>query len=57
MQKKDQLVNKIKGLALHCQVIIFEDYDKGVISKELIEEVVGFCPAAPHPYSSRPQKT
>jgi rfaE bifunctional protein kinase chain/domain len=41
--ERSSLVNKIKQLALSCQVIIFEDYDKGVISKELIEEVVTFA--------------
>jgi D-glycero-beta-D-manno-heptose-7-phosphate kinase len=37
------LAAKIIQLALQCQAIIFEDYDKGVISKELIEEVVAFA--------------
>ena len=41
--ERKELINRIKLLALECQVIIFEDYDKGVISKELIEEIVTFA--------------
>lgn len=37
------LFEKIKRLTPTCQVIIFQDYDKGVISKELIEQVVAFA--------------
>lgn len=42
-EERMQLIHTIKDLALNCQVIIFEDYDKGVITKELIEEVVTFA--------------
>jgi rfaE bifunctional protein kinase chain/domain len=42
-EERIQLIYTIKDLALHCQVIIFEDYDKGVITKELIEEIVTFA--------------
>jgi rfaE bifunctional protein kinase chain/domain len=42
-EERVQLIHTIKDLALNCQVIIFEDYDKGVITKRLIEEVVTFA--------------
>jgi rfaE bifunctional protein kinase chain/domain len=41
--ERQQLLEKIKQLALTCQVIIFQDYDKGVLSKELIEQVTAFA--------------
>ena len=37
------LVEKIKELAKTCQVIIFEDYDKGVLGKESIAAIVAFA--------------
>jgi D-glycero-beta-D-manno-heptose-7-phosphate kinase len=37
------LSNKIKELAQDSNVIIFEDYDKGVLSKELIHDIVSFA--------------
>lgn len=42
-EERMQLIHTIKDLALNCQVIIFEDYDKGVITRELIEEVITFA--------------
>ena len=39
LEERELLLGKIKQLAPACDVIIFEDYDKGVISRELIEEV------------------
>ena len=41
--ERNLLLDKIKVLALDAQVIIFEDYDKGVLSKELIAEVIDFA--------------
>lgn len=41
--ERQQLFEKIKQLAPTCQVIIFQDYDKGVLGKELIEEVIAFA--------------
>jgi D-glycero-beta-D-manno-heptose-7-phosphate kinase len=41
--ERQQLLEKIKQLARTCQVIIFQDYDKGVLSKELIEQVTTFA--------------
>jgi D-glycero-beta-D-manno-heptose-7-phosphate kinase len=37
------LTNKIKDLAQNANVIIFEDYDKGVLSKELIHDIISFA--------------
>ncbi len=37
------LTNKIKELATSADVIIFEDYDKGVLSKELIYDIITFA--------------
>lgn len=41
--EKTALLHKITQLAVQCQVIIFEDYDKGVISADLIQQVVTFA--------------
>lgn len=35
----NQLIEKIKSLIHNTDVIIFQDYDKGVINKKLIEEI------------------
>ena len=37
------LTDKIKELAINANVIIFEDYDKGVLSKELICDIISFA--------------
>lgn len=37
------LSDKIKDLASSASVIIFEDYDKGVLSKELIYDIITFA--------------
>jgi D-glycero-beta-D-manno-heptose-7-phosphate kinase len=37
------LTDKIKDLAQNANVIIFEDYDKGVLSKELIHDIISFA--------------
>lgn len=42
-QERAQLVAKAKELIPGCQVVIFEDYDKGVLSKEAIEEITSFA--------------
>lgn len=38
-----QLVAKAKELIPGCQVVIFEDYDKGVLSPEVITEITAFA--------------
>lgn len=42
-EEQAALLHKITQLAVQCQVIIFEDYDKGVISADLIQQVVTFA--------------
>jgi rfaE bifunctional protein kinase chain/domain len=39
-QEENELLNKVRKLLPDCQVVIFEDYDKGVITPGLIEKVV-----------------
>ncbi len=41
--ERTQLVAKAKELIPSCHVIIFEDYDKGVLSKEAIAEITNFA--------------
>jgi D-glycero-beta-D-manno-heptose-7-phosphate kinase len=43
MVDRELLIKKIKALALNTDVIIFQDYDKGVISLELIDEITAFA--------------
>jgi rfaE bifunctional protein kinase chain/domain len=50
------LCEKIKQLAVSADVIIFEDYDKGVISKELISEIIDFANAHNIPTVVDPKK-
>ncbi|TAE69927.1 MAG: D-glycero-beta-D-manno-heptose-7-phosphate kinase [Bacteroidetes bacterium] len=42
-EEENLLYEKIKKLVLKCQVIIFEDYDKGVLSESLIQKVITFA--------------
>ena len=39
-REESELIKKIEALLPDCQVVIFEDYDKGVITPMLIEETV-----------------
>ena len=41
--ERAQLVAKAKELIPTCHVLIFEDYDKGVLSKEAIAEITDFA--------------
>jgi D-glycero-beta-D-manno-heptose-7-phosphate kinase len=50
------LVEKIKELAKTCQVIVFEDYDKGVLGKESISEIVAFAKTHKIPTIVDPKK-
>ncbi|MBI2968163.1 MAG: D-glycero-beta-D-manno-heptose-7-phosphate kinase [Bacteroidetes bacterium] len=56
--ERNVLLLKIKELAVKydADVIIFEDYDKGVITGELIEEVVAFAKNAGIPITADPKK-
>lgn len=42
-EERTQLVAKAKELIPTCHVVIFEDYDKGVLSKEAIAEITDFA--------------
>ncbi len=42
-QEQAQLIAKAKALIPGCQVVIFEDYDKGVLSPEVIAEITAFA--------------
>ncbi len=39
-QEENELLKRIEALLPECQAVIFEDYDKGVITPKLIEETV-----------------
>ncbi|QRR02646.1 bifunctional heptose 7-phosphate kinase/heptose 1-phosphate adenyltransferase [Dyadobacter sandarakinus] len=51
-----QLIEKVKSLTRSCQVIIFEDYDKGVITPECIAEITAFANAHGIPTVVDPKK-
>ncbi len=42
-EESKQLIEKVKGLASEVDVIIFEDYDKGVLTEEVISELINFA--------------
>lgn len=42
-QERNDLLDKVKELATTADVIIFEDYDKGVLSPELIKAITDFA--------------
>lgn len=52
----ENLTNKIKSLCGNVDVIIFQDYDKGVITKNLIEEITDFAKIANIPIVVDPKK-
>jgi rfaE bifunctional protein kinase chain/domain len=41
--ERAQLISTAKSLIPSCQVIIFQDYDKGVLSREAIAEITAFA--------------
>jgi rfaE bifunctional protein kinase chain/domain len=51
-----QLVKKACELIPECDVVIFEDYDKGVLSKEIISEIISFCKSKNIPTVIDPKK-
>jgi rfaE bifunctional protein kinase chain/domain len=55
---KESLINRIKSIIDQKQVhvIIFQDYDKGVISKEIITEIVSIANSKKIPVSVDPKK-
>lgn len=54
--ERAQLVQKAKVLIPTCHVVIFEDYDKGVLSKEAIAEITDFANAQNVPTVVDPKK-
>ncbi|TAG54462.1 MAG: D-glycero-beta-D-manno-heptose-7-phosphate kinase [Cytophagales bacterium] len=50
------LINKIKLLLEDCKVVLFEDYDKGLISKNLILDIVTLCRKKNIPITVDPKK-
>ncbi len=38
-----KLIDKAKKLIAKCDVVIFEDYDKGALNKQVIKEIIAFC--------------
>jgi D-glycero-beta-D-manno-heptose-7-phosphate kinase len=54
--ERSQLIEKAKSLAASCDVIIFEDYDKGVLDAESIQEIVAFAKTKGIPTIVDPKK-
>lgn len=54
--ERAKLVAKAKELIPSCHVVIFEDYDKGVLSKEAIAEITDFANAQDVPTVVDPKK-
>ncbi|WP_435352946.1 bifunctional heptose 7-phosphate kinase/heptose 1-phosphate adenyltransferase [Emticicia sp. SJ17W-69] len=50
------LIEKAKALAVSCDVIIFEDYDKGVLDAESIQQIVAFAKSKGIPTIVDPKK-
>lgn len=55
-QEKEALLEKIKGLIDKADVVIFEDYDKGVLDESLIASVVALAQAKGIPTVVDPKK-
>ena len=55
-EEQNLLLAKIKLLISDCQVVIFQDYDKGVLSKTLISEIVTLAKAHNIPTVVDPKK-
>ncbi|MBC8152782.1 MAG: D-glycero-beta-D-manno-heptose-7-phosphate kinase [Bacteroidetes bacterium] len=54
--ERTQLVEKAKELIPTCQVVIFQDYDKGVLSAEAIADITDFANAHHVPTVVDPKK-
>lgn len=55
-EEEQELLKRIEKLAPTCDVIVFEDYDKGVITPGLIAQVVKFAAARNIPTVVDPKK-
>jgi D-glycero-beta-D-manno-heptose-7-phosphate kinase len=56
LDERPQLVERAKSLIPSCHVVLFEDYDKGVLSREAISEIVAFANASNVPTVVDPKK-
>jgi D-glycero-beta-D-manno-heptose-7-phosphate kinase len=54
--ERSQLIAKAKSLAESCDVIIFEDYDKGVLDAESIQQIIAFAKTKNIPTIVDPKK-
>jgi D-glycero-beta-D-manno-heptose-7-phosphate kinase len=54
--ERERLVSKVKELIPTCQVLIFEDYDKGVLSAEAIAAITDYANAQGVPTVVDPKK-
>ena len=55
-QEEQELLNRIQKLLPDCQAVIFEDYDKGAITKKVIEETVKLAKSLGVPTIVDPKK-
>ena len=55
-EEEQELISRIKTLLPTCQAVIFEDYDKGVITQKLIEETVKLAKSLGIPTIVDPKK-
>lgn len=54
--ERSQLIEKAKSLIPTCDVVIFEDYDKGVLDQQSIQEIVAFAKEHQKPTIVDPKK-
>ena len=55
-EERNALVSKVKALISKCDVLIFEDYDKGVLSDEVIKEITALAKENEVPIVVDPKK-
>ena len=55
-EERSQLIEKAKSLIPACDVVIFEDYDKGVLDQQSIQEIVAFAKMHQKPTIVDPKK-
>jgi len=55
-EEQTQLIEKVKALIPDCQVVLFQDYDKGVLCSRVIKEITDFANALGIPTVVDPKK-
>lgn len=55
-QAKQELIQRFEQLVVSCQCVIFQDYDKGVLSKDVIEQCVSLANKNNIPTTVDPKK-